>query len=170
MRLCRLSVFFAVLAASLYSQGGRGTITGTVSDPTGAVVASVPIQAKNLENGAVYDATTSSTGNYTFSQLPVGTYEVVVSVPGFKKHTRSSLVVEVAAIVRVDIALEVGSAVESVTVSEAAPLLKTESGELSHNVQTTAMNSLPILGIGSSIAGSAGIRNPQAVMYLIPGA
>jgi hypothetical protein len=170
MRLFTLSVSFVVLAASLYSQGGRGTITGTVSDPAGAVVAGAPIQTKNVETGAVYDVTTSTTGNYTFSQLPVGTYEVVVSVPGFKKYTRNSLVVEVAAVVRVDIVLEVGSASESVTVNESAPLLKTESGELSHNVQTTTMDSLPILGIGSSIAGSAGIRNPQAVMYLIPGA
>ena len=96
MRLFTLSVFFVVLAASLYSQGGRGTLTGTVSDPTGAVVPGAPIQAKNVETGAVYDATTSTTGNYTFSQLPVGTYEVVVSVAGFKKYTRNSLAVEVA--------------------------------------------------------------------------
>jgi hypothetical protein len=64
----------------------------------------------------------------------------------------------------------VGALTESVTVNDAESLLKTESSELSHNVQTTTMNSLPILGIGASIAGSAGIRNPQAVMYLIPGA
>ena len=124
MRLFTLSAFLVMLAASLYSQGGRGTITGTVSDPTGSGRPGAPIQTKNVETGAVYDATTSTTGNYTFSQLPVGTYEVVVSVAGFKKYTRNSLVVEVAAIVRVDIALEVGSATESVTVNESAPLLR----------------------------------------------
>src|SRR5712691_9132951 len=168
MRAVAITFFaFALLG---FAQGERGTITGTVSDPAGAVVAGAPIQAKNVENGSLYDASTTSTGNYTLSQLPVGTYEVMVTVPGFKRYTRSNLVVQVAAIIRVDIALEVGAASESVTVNEAAPLLKTESGELSHNVQTTTMDSLPILGIGSSIAGSAGIRNPQAVMYLIPGA
>ncbi len=64
--------------------------------------------------------------------------------------------------------MEVGSSAESVTVTEAAPLLKTESGELSHNVTTDTMNNLPVMGIGAS-AGSAGIRNPYAVLQLLPG-
>jgi hypothetical protein len=55
-------------------------------------------------------------------------------------------------------------------VSDAAPLLKTESGELSHNVTSTRLNSLPVLGIGQGQAGSSGIRNPNAVLNLIPGA
>jgi hypothetical protein len=151
------------------AQGERGTITGTVGDPAGAVVAAAAVQAKHVETGTVYNTTTTTTGNYTLGQLPVGEYEISVAVPGFKKYTRSGLTVQVAATVRVDVTLEVGSNSESVTVTESAPLLKTESGELSHNVQTTTMDSLPILGIGSTIAGSAGIRNPQAVVYLIPG-
>jgi len=169
MRLVTISGLFLALAAMVFAQGERGTITGTVADPAGAVVANAAVQAKHVETGTVYDTMSTNTGNYTLGQLPVGTYEVTVTVQGFKKFTRSNLVVQVAAIVRADIALEVGSATESVTVNEAATLLKTESGELSHNVQTTTMDTLPILGIGSTIAGSAGIRNPQAVIYLIPG-
>jgi hypothetical protein len=170
MRLVKVSGLFLTVAAALFAQGERGTITGTVSDPGGAVVASAAVQAKHVETGTVYDTTTTTTGNYTLGQLPVGTYEVTITVPGFKKYTRTGLSVQVAATVRVDVVLEVGAVSDAVTVNEAAPLLKTESGELSHNVQTTTMDSLPILGIGASIAGSAGIRNPQAVMYLIPGA
>jgi hypothetical protein len=164
-----LTILF-VSSAVAFAQGERGTITGAVSDPGGAVVAAAGIQARHVETGTTYDTTSTATGNYTLSQLPVGTYEVTVTVPGFKRYTRGNLVVQVAAIVRADVTLEVGALTESVTVSDAAPLLKTESGELSHNVQTTTMNALPILGIGASIAGSAGIRNPQAVMYLVPGA
>ena len=70
---------------------------------------------------------------------------------------------------RIDVALEVGSSSESVTVTEAAPLLKTESGELSHNVATETLNNLPVLGIGAT-AGVAGIRNPYAVLQMLPGA
>ncbi|MCU1339010.1 MAG: hypothetical protein JWO19_4591 [Bryobacterales bacterium] len=62
-----------------------------------------------------------------------------------------------------------GSSAESVTVTEAAPLLKTESGELSHNVSTNTLNNLPVLGIGAG-AGNAGIRNPFAVLQVLPGA
>ncbi|HJT88027.1 MAG TPA: TonB-dependent receptor [Bryobacteraceae bacterium] len=153
-----------------FAQGDRGTITGTISDPAGAVVPSAAIEARNIETGTAYQAASTSTGNYTLPQLPAGTYEVAVTVPGFKKFIRSGITVQVAAIVRIDIPLEVGAATESVTVQADAALLKTESGELSHNVTTDAVDSLPILGIGSAMAGSSAIRNPQAVAYLLPGA
>jgi Carboxypeptidase regulatory-like domain len=152
----------------LYGQSDRGTITGAISDSSGAVVPSAPIEAKNVETGAVYRAAGSSTGNYTLTQLPTGTYEITVAVPGFKSYVRQNLVLPVAQTLRIDVALEVGTASESVTVSEVSPLLKTESGELSHNVATDTMNNLPVLGIGSG-ASSAGIRNPYAVLQLLPG-
>ena len=116
-------------ASTLFAQGDRGTITGTIADPAGAVVASAPIQARNVETGSVYSAESSATGNYTLSQLPAGAYEVSATVAGFKKYVRQGLTVEVAQTLRIDISLEVGSATESVTVTEAAPLLKTESGD-----------------------------------------
>jgi hypothetical protein len=167
-----LRVFAGLLfsVAFAYAQGDRGTITGTVNDPAGAVVADAPIQAREVETGVVYQAVSTNTGNYTVSQLPAGSYELSVTVPGFKRFIRQNLVLQVAQVLRIDVTLEVGAATESVTVSEAAPLLKTESGELSHNVSTDTVDNLPILGIGSSMAGSSAIRNPQAVAYLLPGA
>ena len=152
----------------MFGQSDRGTITGTIADPAGAVVASAPIAIRNVDTGAVYQAASSATGNYTLAQLPAGQYEINVTVSGFKRYVRQGLAVDVAQTYRVDIALEVGSNSESVTVTEAAPLLKTESGELSHTVTTNAMNDLPVLGIGAS-AGSSGIRNPYAVVQLLPG-
>src|SRR6516165_9095361 len=152
-----LSLFAAAFAA--FAQSDRGTITGTVSDPAGAVVAAAPIQARHLETGAVYDAASSATGNYTLSQLPTGTYELTINVPGFKKFVRQNLMLPVAQTLRIDATLEVGSNTELVTVTELAPLLKTESGELSHNVATDTMNNLPVLGIGSTADSGAGIRN-----------
>src|ERR1700746_2869811 len=112
---------FTVLALA---QSDRGTITGTVADPAGAVVAGAPVEIKNVENGAVYQAGTSATGNYTLAQLPAGKYELSVTVPGFKKFVRQNIQVNVAETYRVDVVLEVGSASESVTVTEEAPLLK----------------------------------------------
>jgi len=150
-------------AGILVAQSDRGTFTGTVSDPAGAVVASAPIQARNVETGALYEAATSSTGNYTLTQLPVGNYELTVAVQGFKKYVRTGLQVGVAQTLRVDIALEVGATSEAVTVTEAAPLLKTESGELSHTVNVGQLNQLPLFVV------TAGLRNPYRVMDLIPG-
>jgi hypothetical protein len=153
-----------------FAQSDRGTITGTVSDPAGAVIANAQIEAKRVETGAVYPAASSATGNYTLSQLPFGTYEISANVAGFKKYVRQGISVDVAQTLRIDITLEVGSATESVTVTEAAPLLKTESGELSHTISVQRMDDLPILGIGPQASSTYGLRNPLTVTQLIPGA
>jgi hypothetical protein len=152
-----------------FAQSDRGTITGTVSDPAGARIAGATVQAKNTETGAEYQAATTETGNYVLAQLPVGAYQLSVSMQGFKSHVRQGLTVSVAQTVRIDVALELGAISESVTVSADAPLLKTESGELGHNVKTDTLNQLPILSIGSAAGGNSGIRNPYAVMQLLPG-
>jgi hypothetical protein len=159
---------FLPLAIS-FAQSDRGTITGTVSDPAGAVVASAGIQVRNIETGAIYQAATSATGNYTLSQLPAGQYEMTVTVPGFKLFRRPGLVVQVAQTYRVDVSLEVGTSTETVTVSEVSPLLKTESGELSQNVNINNLDNLPVLQTGAA-AGSSGIRNPYASVQFLPGA
>jgi len=170
MRFLLVVSSLCVFTLAALAQGDRGSITGTVSDPAGALVANAAIEARHVETGTVYPTQSTTTGNYTISQLPVGTYEITATVPGFKKYIRGGLTVQVAATLRIDVPLEVGSASESVTVTEAATLLNTETGELSHNVTTESVDNLPIMGIGSAVAGSSAIRNPQAVAYLLPGA
>jgi hypothetical protein len=159
-----------LFASALFAQSDRGTITGTVTDTSGAVVANAQIQARQLETGANFPTTSTETGNYTLTQLPVGPYEVTVTNPGFKKFVRSGFAVQVAQVLRIDIRLEVGAASESVTVSAEASLLKTESGDVSQNVEVQTLDTLPILGVGSANAGSAGIRNPNNVLNIVPGA
>jgi len=168
MRTLSLFACAFCLALSTFAQSDRGTITGTVADATGAMVATAPVEIRNVETGAIYQAGTSGTGNYTLAQLPAGKYELSVTVPGFKKWVRTNIQVNVAETYRVDVALEVGSNTDSVTVTETAALLNTESGELSHTVTTDTMNNLPVMSIGAS-AGSSGIRNPYAVVQLLPG-
>ena len=169
MRLAAIAVYVLWFASGAFAQNDRGTITGTVADPAGAVVANAAIQARNVETGAVYDAATTTTGNYTLAQLPVGQYELSVTVPGFKKYLRQNLTVNVAQTLRIDVALEVGSASESVTVTAEASLLKTESGDLSHTISTQRLDDLPVLGIGAQSASTWGIRNPMNTAQLIPG-
>jgi len=167
-------VLFFVSAA--FAQSDRGTITGTISDPAGAVIASAAIEARNTATGALYQAASSATGNYTIPQLPAGTYDLTVTVSGFKKYVRQGLLVEVAENARIDVAMEVGSNTESITVEAAAPLLKTEGGEVSSNVSTDTLDELPILtltGAAASIgAGNSlgNIRNPLSAVELLPGA
>jgi hypothetical protein len=109
------------------AQTDRGTITGTISDPTGAVVANAAIEAKNIATGQTYTVTSTQTGNYTLPQLPAGSYEVLVTVQGFKKFTRQGLALSPTQVMRIDVGLEVGSSAESVTITAEATLMKTES-------------------------------------------
>src|SRR5665213_943392 len=169
MRLAMVVLGLCAAASTMFAQGDRGTITGTISDPAGAVVAAAPIEARRLETGAVFTAASSATGNYTLSQLPVGTYTLTVTVPGFKKYVRTSIAIQAAQTARIDAILELGAANESVTVTDTAPLLKTESGELSQNISSDQLDNLPMLGIGAAVAGTAGIRNPYSVIQLLPG-
>ncbi len=157
------------LGSFAFAQSDRGTITGTVTDATSASVANAAVEARHVATGVVYRTTSTDTGNYTIAQLPVGDYEVTVTVAGFKKYVRQNLTVQVAAILRVDAALAVGAATDSITVTEAASLLNTETGDISHQIDAKTMDDLPILGIGASQAGSAGIRNPYAMVELVPG-
>ena len=103
MRIRLVSLCLIASAAVILAQSDRGTITGTVADPAGAVVANAPIEAKNTQTGAVFQAASSDTGNYTLPQLPVGIYEISVAVAGFKKYVRQNITVGVAQTVRVDI-------------------------------------------------------------------
>ena len=162
-----VSLTFFFVSAALLAQSDRGTITGTISDPAGAVIASAAVSARNTETGATYPVAASATGNYTIPQLPAGTYELSVTVPGFKKFIRPGLIIQAAQTIRVDATLQVGDATESVTVEAEAPLLKTESGELSQTIATQTMDALPLLQVGAS---SSGLRNPYNIVALMPGA
>src|SRR5271156_3994105 len=110
------SVSLLLFVSAAFAQSNLGTITGTITDPAGAVVPNAPIEARNVDTGALYQAAASGTGNYTIAQLPVGTYEISVTVSGFKKYVRTGIGVQVAGIVRVDPVLEVGATTESVIV------------------------------------------------------
>src|SRR5262245_57599262 len=167
-RRCLLVVtYLCVFALSAIAQTDRGTITGTVSDASGAVVPGVTVEARNVGTGATYQAGSSETGNFTLPQLPVGAYEVSATLPGFKKFVRGGLNVGLAQILRVDVKLEVGTAGEQVTVEAAAPLLKTESGEISHNVDLAALSNLPILALGAGGSQIGNIRNPLSTISLL---
>jgi hypothetical protein len=176
MRSLWIVLCLCVFVFAAFAQSDRGTITGTVADPTGALVANAAVEAKNVATGAVYPVASSATGNYTIAQLPAGAYEITVTVAGFKKFVRTDLVVEVAGTLRVDATLSVGAASESVTVTGEATLLKTEGGEISSNVSTKTLDDLPILTLVGAAAGigtanSLGnIRNPLASVQLLPGA
>ncbi len=164
-RILKLALLFFPFLL-LVAQSDRGTITGTISDASGALIPGVPVVLTNTQTGARFDTVTTGTGNYTVPGLPVGLYRLSISQPGFANYEQTGIEVQVAITVRVDVALKVGSATESVEVNAGATLLRTESAELSTTVTGKQINELPInFGIG---AGA--IRNPLSFAQLTPGA
>src|SRR5215471_11448661 len=132
--LSRALLLFALavtLVNSAFSQGNTGTLLGTVTDSTGAVVPATKITLKNVNTGVVSNTTTDNLGNYQFEFLPPGYYTVEAAASGFKMFAHSAVPLDAARQLRVDVTLEPGTVNESVTVNAEAPLLETETGTLS---------------------------------------
>jgi hypothetical protein len=166
--LVRSAVLVLLGAALAAAQSDRGAITGTVMDPANAAVPGAVLSLRNTETGAQAETQTTPTGNFTFSSLPVGTYDLTAQAPGFKKQVESKVVVQLDQTLRMDIRLQIGAATESVTVSAEADMLKTENAEQSMNVSGQKVNDLPINFGGGGSAGG-GIRNWLSFTYLAPG-
>src|SRR5947208_2136720 len=124
MRILAVVSCFVLSSLAVFGQAGTGTITGTVTDPAGAVIARAPVEVRSTETNVLYPAETTETGAYTVLRLPPGPYSVTVSAPGFKKLTRAGLAVAAGQTLPLDLKLEVGSAAESVTVTAEGTLLK----------------------------------------------
>src|SRR5271157_5636178 len=112
MRSLSISCCLLLCAGFALAQSDRGTITGTVSDSTKAVLANAPVEAKSLDTGTVYKASTSGTGNYTIAELPAGAYEVSVIAKGFKKEVQARVEVTSYNTFRVDFVLQIGNNVD----------------------------------------------------------
>lgn len=163
----RVLLTLLLVSASLgFGQGGLATVTGTIADKTGAVMSNAPVTLRNLQNGQVFTSASSATGNYTVPQVPIGDYDLTVTVSGFKTYTHTSFHLAAAQIMREDIILDVGQTSESVTVTAEASLLKTESTEVSQNVTLAQLNNLPILAVAAT---GSGFRDPFVATRLVPG-
>ena len=162
-RLYLLTLALAAIA-SVQAQN-LATITGTVSDGTGAVLAGVPIEVSNLATGVISRATTTNTGNYTVSQLPIGDYSLVIEASGFKQYVRPSFHLALSQTMREDVSLEVGQSTESITVTADSSLMKTESSQVANNVTLSQLNTLPVLTLATS---NAGFRDPYAAVNSCP--
>ena len=132
-----------VLSVIAYAQTGQGTLTGSVTDSSGAVVAGAAVMVRNQNTGFVYNAVTTQEGIYRVPYLNVGIYEVIYEAAGFKKLTRRDIPIRSSEVLGLDVTLEVGNVVESVQVSAGAQLLETETATTGHLVSGRELNTLP---------------------------
>jgi hypothetical protein len=168
MRIALLLAFMA--AAPLCAQVNFGRISGSVADASGAVVPNVPVHVINEGTGVERTVTSNESGGYLATNLPVGTYRVAVSFPGFQAVTRSGLSLVADGRLTVDITLNPAGATETVDVVEAiGEAVNTVSGELarvvnSEQVQDLALNGRNYLQLATLIPGSALLDEDQLAL------
>jgi hypothetical protein len=150
-RLCTLiratAVAGALLAVlPLAAQEFRGTISGTVADPSGAAIPGARVEARNVGTSAVATAGTNEAGVYTIPFLLPGTYKVTAVVQGFKQALRDQIEVHAGDKVQVDLKMEVGASTETITVAAEADQLRTASASMGQTINTTETRDLPVMG------------------------
>src|ERR1041384_1656017 len=139
------ALFFLYTAAAL-AQTASTQILGLVTDATGAVVPNASVTARRVETGDVRSTKSNDTGNYIFPLVDSGTYDVTCTAAGFKTEARHNVSVELNQKARIDFQMQVGQAAETIEVSSAAPLLKTEDATLGSVVEQKRIVELPLNG------------------------
>jgi len=139
---CLVVLFSSVLRAQLYT----GTVTGVVSDPSGAVVPAAQLQLVDEQKGFTFTATSDTAGDYLFRSVPPGSYKLLVQAQGFKSETRSGIKLDVNQNVTVNFSLQLGAATQSVEVTAQAPLLQSQDAVTGQVVDRKFINDLPLLG------------------------
>ncbi|HLB86270.1 MAG TPA: carboxypeptidase-like regulatory domain-containing protein, partial [Terriglobales bacterium] len=147
MRVRMILALVVLAATSLVAQTFRGTILGTVTDASGAVVSGAKVTVRNVNTGLERATQTSTDGSYSVPELPIGTYTVTISQSGFQTSVTSSVPVDVAGERRVDTQLKPGQVSQTVEVSgEALPLVETTMNTLGGVLTQETVKDLPING------------------------
>ena len=157
--LATFAALVILMGTSAFSQAVNGTLVGTVTDASGAVVPNAKVVITETNTGTSRTTVTSESGNYNVANLPPGTYRVSVEQTGFKRSTRENIELQINSSPRVDLVLQAGNITETVEVSAAAPALQTDRADTGAIITSTQTANLPL---GTN-------RNFQGLLNLVPG-
>lgn len=158
-KIVRVLLLVSFCCSFAYAQLANTTsLTGTVTDAAGSLVAGVAITAVNVDTNDTYKTVTNDDGNYTFQFLKAGKYSVTAKQEGFETIVRNGIVVNANDIVRIDISLQIGRVSEQVVVSGSAPPLATDDASVRETISQTSVAELPLSG-----------RDPLRLATLAPG-
>jgi hypothetical protein len=146
-------------SAPAFAQVLYGSVVGVVKDAQGSTVPGATVTVVNKETNLTRDTVTNAEGAYTLVNVLPGVYDVKVSLQGFREGVRSAVPVTIGQISRVDMALEVGTVSETVTVASEAQLLQTDKADVSTELKSAEITAMPLNRF----------RNYQALLNLVPG-
>ncbi|MGA7411607.1 MAG: TonB-dependent receptor, partial [Bryobacteraceae bacterium] len=151
--------FLAILATSaVFGQQDKGTISGTVLDPSGAAVAAAIVTLRDSGTGATRTAKTGNSGEFVFALLSIGTYEVTVEAAGFDTEVKKSLELQIQQTLDLKFSLRVGSQARTIDVTDVTPPLQTADSSIGQVISTRAITNLPLNG-----------RDVMQLLTLVPG-
>ena len=129
-------LLLAVAQGVLFGQAGStGTIVGTVTDATAAVIPDATIAVRHLETNFTQTQASGAAGGYTFPYIPAGNYEVRATLEGFRASVVPNVKLDVGATFHVDFVLELGQVTETVEVTAAAPTIQTDEASVGHLIE-----------------------------------
>ena len=146
VRTARVVFIAVIFSATALWASVSGSISGTVKDPSGSVLANAHVTAKETSTGLSYETHTDSKGYYTFPVLPVGHYELDVDASGFQGYARKAITLDTNAALTLDASLAVGNVSQSVTVTDNTLHVETASTQLGQVITGRQMTSVPLDG------------------------
>jgi hypothetical protein len=158
MRKLILVIACAALGLTAWGQTSTGTITGSITDTSGAMIAGAKVQIVNTGTNAKVDVSTNLEGTYTAPLLPPGSYKVAVAASGFKGFEQAGIQLQVQQQARVNIVLQVGAMTESVTIQGDAALVEATTSSIGRVVDNKRILELPL-----------NTRNVYSLVNLTPG-
>src|SRR5260221_3748024 len=179
-KLLSLAVFFSLILVALcgvtqigLAQEVPASIVGTITEPSGAPIVAAEVTATDVDRGTIWTAKTNDTGGYNLTRLPIGNYSLRVSATGFQAAAYPQFTLVLNQTARVDAQLKVGSAAETIEVAAGAPLLQTQSTEVSTLIDANTSVSLPLasrnylqltlLAPGATTVNPDSMRQPQTM-------
>jgi hypothetical protein len=159
-----------VLTQNTFAQEFRATISGTIADPSGAVVAGAKVDVRETSTGTVSRTTSDAAGQYVVPFLLPGNYSISVTMPGFETLTRSGIILQAQQHPIINLTLKLGSASQTVTVTEAPPQLDLANGSVNTVIDTSSVADLPLNGRAPSTLAelSAGVITTAAPEQVHP--
>src|SRR5258707_8907589 len=144
-------LILGLLAGSLatgvaFGQADQGAIPGLVQNTSGAVVSNAQVTLTNVDNGLALQAQTDSSGNYVFSPVKIGNYNITVTAPGFSKMTQEHIQLHVQDRIAVNVLMKTGETTMEVTVTDAPPLMQTQEGSTGQVIESRTINDTPLNG------------------------
>jgi Carboxypeptidase regulatory-like domain len=152
------------LSPMAFSQSVRGSLAGSVLDPSGAAIPGAKITVRDASTGASRDTVSSAEGSYRFPELTLGSYDVTATATGFSKQVQHGVQITIGSVSALNMTLTPGSIESTVNVDASAPSVDTQSSEAGGTIQSRQILQLPL-----ALGGVGAMRSPEAFEFLLPG-